>query len=310
MIFEGSEKKAEIIVGPNLNLLEISDDFWAQLVEKAQATILSTVSNENIKAFLLSESSLFVWKDRMVIITCGQTTLIKAIDFFTDKLGKDVIEQLIFQRKNEYFSHMQHSTFADDIKLLETKFSGQAMRFGNIDDHHNFIYFLDKEYAPNADDHTYELLMYEISCEARELLTNEKVTKEEIRNLLKLDKILPGFELDDFVFTPYGYSLNAIRDDNYFTCHITPQEECPYISFETDINMKEIADVLIEAMNPISYDFIEFCPNQDGSCGLNLKKEDYIAKTQVESYLKCGYIMYFSHFYKVRPHRLKPYQLL
>ncbi len=310
MIFEGSEKKAEIIVGDNLNLLELPDSFWAQLVEKAKATILSSVRNDKIKAFLLSESSLFVWKDRMLIITCGQTTLIQAIDFFTNEFGKDVIKQLVFQRKNEYFSHMQHSTFADDIKLLETKFDGQALRFGNIDDHHNYIYFLDQEYTPAADDHTYELLMYEISCEARELLTNENITKDEIRNLLKLDEILPGFELDDFVFNPYGYSLNAIKDDNYLTCHITPQEECPYISFETDINMKEIASILIDALEPISYDFIEFCPNQGGSCGLKLNLDQYKAKTEVESYLKCGYIMYFSHFYKLRPNRLAPFKLL
>ncbi|MFG1498664.1 adenosylmethionine decarboxylase [Halobacteriovorax sp. XZX-3] len=310
MIFEGSEKKAEIIVKDGLNLLEIPDTFWAQLVEKAKATILSSVKNDKLKAFLLSESSLFVWEDRMLIITCGQTTLIQAIDFFTSEYGKDSIKQLIFQRKNEYFSHMQHSTFMDDIKLLENKFNGTALRFGNIDDHHNYIYFLDQEYTPSADDHTYELLMYEISCEARKLLTDENVTKDQIRDLLKLDKILPGFELDDFVFNPYGYSLNAIKDDNYFTCHITPQEECPYISFETDIDMKEIASVLIDAMEPISYDFIEFCPNQDGTCGLNVNPGEYKAKTQVESFLKCGYIMYFSHFYKLRTNRLKPYKLL
>jgi len=309
VIFEGSEKKAEIIVCGDNNLLNIDDSFWAELVSKANATILSSVANNSVKAFLLSESSLFVWEDRILLITCGQTTLINAIDFFVETQGEDRVSQVIFQRKNEYFSHMQPTTFYDDIKSLEKRFEGVAFRMGNMDDHHNFIYHLKKDYKPNLSDHTYEFLMYEISPSAREFLMREGLTSQEIREFLKLDLILPGFTIDDFVFRPYGYSLNAIKEDCYLTIHITPQEVSPYVSFETDTDIREHVPTLLEIFGPVAYDFIEFQPTHDGNCGKEIPPS-YQLKSQVESKLSCGYTMYFSHFYKERKDKLAPFKIL
>ena len=309
MIFEGSEKKAEIIIDKEkLNLLELDNSLWAKLVAKANATILSHIENEYIKAFLLSESSLFVYQDRILIITCGQTTLIDAINFFINELGKLNIKQLIFQRKNEYFSYLQPTTFFDDIKILEENFEGQAFRMGNMDDHHNFVYHLRNAYCPDADDRTFELLLYEISPKARDILMKEDVTKVEIRIFLRLEEILPDFQIDDFVFKPYGYSLNAIRGQEYFTIHITPQEESSYVSFETDINLKDHINKIIEAFEPGAYDFIEFRPESDG-CGKTTPGL-YELKTQAQSHLSCGYTMYFSHFYKKREGLLAPFSIL
>lgn len=310
MIFEGSEKKAEIIIDKNnLNLLDVQTEVWTELVTKANATILSHISNSYIKAFLLSESSLFVYSDRIIIITCGQTTLINAIHFFINKFGKENIKQLLFQRKNEYFSYLQPTTFLDDISILEESFSGTAFRMGNIDDHHNFVYHLTNPYTPESDDSTYELLLYEISDIARNTLMKEGVTREEIREFLCLDKIIPGFIIDDFVFKPYGYSLNAIKDDQYFTIHITPQEESSYVSFETDIELKNYVNIILEAFKPGAYDFIEFRPGQQSDCG-KAKPTPYELKTQAQTHLTCGYTMYFSHYYKKREGTLAPYKLL
>ncbi|MBA6364897.1 adenosylmethionine decarboxylase, partial [Colwellia sp. BRX8-8] len=87
MFFEGSEKKAEILIdGKQLSLLnDIDDEFWSALVNRSQAQILSSIENEYCKAFLLSESSLFVWSDRILILTCGETQLVKAVEFFIQK---------------------------------------------------------------------------------------------------------------------------------------------------------------------------------------------------------------------------------
>ena len=75
LFFEGSEKKAEVVVNSqNLSLLnDISNTFWQELVKCCNAQILSSIENEHCKAFLLSESSLFVWHERFVILTCGVT---------------------------------------------------------------------------------------------------------------------------------------------------------------------------------------------------------------------------------------------
>lgn len=310
MIFEGSEKKAEIILNKeHQGLLSKKDSFWEQLVTKANASILSKIENSVVKAFLLSESSLFVWEDRILLITCGQTTLIDAIKFFVKELGQDCINQIIFQRKNEYFSHLQPTTFYDDIERLQEDFDGVALRMGNIDDHHNFIYHLKRDYTPNTTDHTFEFLIYEICGEARSFLMQEGLTSTQVREFLKLDRILPGFTIDDFVFKPYGYSLNAINGDNYLTIHITPQQVSPYVSFETDIDIREHIPTLIDIFQPGSYDFIEFQPDRENSCGKQ-RPQQYELKTEVESFLSCGYKMYFSHYYKKRKDKLKPFQLL
>lgn len=318
MIFEGSEKKAEIILKNDdkanaIGLLDFSFEFWKELVAKSNATILSHIKNDKMAAYLLSESSLFVWEDRILLITCGQTTLINAIDFFINKIGKENVAQLIFQRKNEYYSHLQPSTFFDDIKLLEERFSGSAFRMGTMDDHHNFIYHIEADYTPAVDDHTYELLMYDISSESSALLTKENLKAQEIRDYLQLDKILPGFEIDDFVFDPFGYSMNAISGDNYFTIHITPQEEGSYISFETDINLKEHANTLLNILGPGSFDFIEFIPSANDERPLENVvefKEHYIQKTSAFEKLSCGYDLHFSHHYINRTTKLTGHKLL
>ena len=118
MFFEGSEKKAEIFVDVNqLNFLtDLDNTFWSSFVDSCHARILSSIENKHCKAFLLSESSLFVWQDRLLILTCGVTQLIKSIEFFIEKLGKETIKQITYQRKNEYFSQAQPSCFGDDIK--------------------------------------------------------------------------------------------------------------------------------------------------------------------------------------------------
>ena len=76
MIFEGSEKKFEVIV-KNVNLRTFPLSFWEEMVAACQAKILSSMSNNFYDAYLLSESSLFVTQDRCIMITCGQTRLIR-----------------------------------------------------------------------------------------------------------------------------------------------------------------------------------------------------------------------------------------
>ena len=84
MFFEGSEKKVQIIVNEKkLSLLTgIADAFWHGFVNSSGAKILSTIESNHCKAFLLSESSLFIWPHKLILITCGTTQLIKAIEFF------------------------------------------------------------------------------------------------------------------------------------------------------------------------------------------------------------------------------------
>src|SRR5210317_1431857 len=127
MFFEGSEKKVEIIIkDKHLNLLEIEECVWYDLVKACNASIISKISNSQCLGYLLSESSLFLWRDRLVMITCGDTGLINSIIYFVEKMGKENILSIIFQRKNEYFSQLQKSNFYGDIAKLKTYLNGTA----------------------------------------------------------------------------------------------------------------------------------------------------------------------------------------
>ncbi|KAF9152173.1 spermidine resistance protein [Linnemannia schmuckeri] len=60
-----------------------------------------------------------------------------------------------------------------------------------------------------------------------------------------LASLFPEAEIDSFLFTPCGYSANALLKQSdatdagkYFTIHVTPEPVCSYASFETNIPVR------------------------------------------------------------------------
>lgn len=78
--FEGPEKTLEVVFrsdkGVSEGLRALSRQKIDHLCTKAKCTILSQISNSHMDAFVLSESSLFVYRHRLVMKTCGTTTLL------------------------------------------------------------------------------------------------------------------------------------------------------------------------------------------------------------------------------------------
>ncbi len=319
MFFEGSEKKFEIQV-KGVDLLSWPKEYWSELVSKSEAQILSEISNDYCKAYLLSESSLFVWKDRLTMITCGQTSLINALNFLMEKFKKEDIEFLIFERKNEYFPREQSSHFYDDVKKLKAlKLEGPALRFGPADEHHLYLYHLDTCYRSDENDMTLELLMYDLAPEKIKLFQKRGLKSEELRKQSGIENILSGFQIDDFVFEPYGYSLNAIKKDKYFTIHVTPQELGCYVSFETNITCdqmyKTVVSNVLEVFKPRAFDMVTFANcDLDFLPAQSLTAVPYALRRRVQKELSCGYNVnystYISDINKIeKPHVLKDVEL-
>lgn len=296
MFFEGSEKKFEIIV-KNIELLKIPNQIWEGIVESCNAKILSIVENKSLKAFLLSESSLFVWNDRIVMITCGKTVLVNSIFSFVEYVSKDNVEFLVFQRKNEYYGHLQESSFQEDYARLHGLISGKAYQFGDLDGHHNFLFHMDKSYKPKANDNTSELLMYHISGIAAEALRCGKLDSNNIRRALGIDELFSDFQIDDFVFEPCGYSLNGIKGEDYITVHVTPEEGWSYVSFETSVDLTKdypgLIEKIVEIMKPKSFDLVTF----DMRAKLNLS-DKYLKLDHVTQNVGDSYLVEFYHFKK------------
>ncbi len=302
MIFEGSEKKFELITN-SFNLRDLGFDFFNELVRKSNAEILQVLSNNVCDAYLLSESSLFIWKDRMLMITCGKTALKDSLLFIIEKLGPDKVDSVIFQRKNEYFAKMQDSHFYQDIEEFEKILDGNSLRFGVDHEHHNLIFSLNKKKQFNEKDKTYEILSYDICEKVSAFFVKNHLTIEEIRDFFQVEKILEGFEISDYIFRPFGYSLNALRREEYCTVHVTPQVSNSYVSFETNMNVdvNTIIDYLVNLLRPSSLDIISF--NLFGE--LN-HPQDYIKRCHYQGYLKCGYLVDFQHLYKKNDVILSP----
>ncbi|ARD22692.1 adenosylmethionine decarboxylase [Shewanella japonica] len=263
MFFEGSEKKIEVIIADSsLNIREFGQAFWADIVACANAEILSSISNEDCDAYLLSESSLFVWQDRFVMLTCGTTTLADAVMSFIEHVGEESIAFASYQRKNEYLSHLQSSSFQDDLKKIRKTIAGNAYRIGHLDSHHHYMFSTKRPFIARDSDVTNELLMYHINGKAADYLRGVNQSKQGIQDLLALSELFPDFAVDDFLFEPFGYSINGIKGNEYFTIHITPQEKSSYVSLETNVNLAnhsvDIYARLLSILNPGSWDVIGF----------------------------------------------------
>ncbi len=293
--FEGSEKKVEVVVS-GVNLRSLGPEFWAGVVKASKAQILSKISSSQCDLYLLSESSLFVWDHRFTMITCGETTLASAVAHCLDQLGKDSVEFLTYERKNEYFPEKQKTHFFDDVKLLETYISGDTYCFGEEEAHHLYLFHSNKPYSPPPEDVTLEILMYGLQGEARKIFNQPLCSTQQIQKALEFSEVLPGFIIDDHVFDPCGYSLNAVKGRDYYTVHVTPQDSSSYVSFETntkiDQNYSPVLKKIVDIFKPKSFDVVIFraCAQEFIDVpGFDLKEA-----TKVN--LSCGYTVNHCHF--------------
>lgn len=107
-------------------------------------------------AYVLSESSLFVYRHRYIMKTCGTTTLLCCLNTlfqFADNLGME-IDWVVYSRKNLLFPSAQkwpHSSFGDEIDYLssprhgalQARLRGSGYILGPITADHWFVYVAD-----------------------------------------------------------------------------------------------------------------------------------------------------------------------
>lgn len=156
--FEGPEKNMEVVFradkGAVDGLRSLSRAQLDNLCTKAKCTILSKISNSYLDAYVLSESSLFVYKHRYIMKTCGTTTLLRCLSTlleYADELGME-LDWVGYSRKNLQFPSAQlwpHSNFGDEIKYIQThdklqdRLRGSGYILGPITDDHWFVYVAD-----------------------------------------------------------------------------------------------------------------------------------------------------------------------
>ena len=267
--FEGPEKKLEVVVTPGFPpLRSLGDEAWRRVVEAAGAKVVSVLRSEHSDAYLLSESSLFVFDDWFVLITCGQTTLVDAVPQILKSVPKESIAFLVYERKSEHFPEHQSSTFYDDARRLQTMLPGRAICFGDEHGRNVQMFHTTRPYTPEKNDPTLEVLMHMIDEDVVENFTSTRAPEEtSLAFSSGIDAILPGFTTSEHVFNPAGYSLNAVKGEEYYALHVTPEAAGSYVSFETNYDFRGhlsgLVGSIVELFRPRAFDVVTFVPEAE-----------------------------------------------
>jgi S-adenosylmethionine decarboxylase len=231
---------------------------------RARCTILSSVSNRYLDAYVLSESSLFVYPYMVVLKTCGTTTLLRCIATLIDlgrKLGLE-IDWVGYSRKNFNFPGDQafpHQSFNQELDYLYShrslceRLDGNGYTLGPVTADHWFVFVADQTVRAHSlemdTDRVLNIMMFDIDENVSKLFyynqydqnRSGESKEEEVARISReqtvasgINALCPGAIIDPRAFEPCGYSMNAILFRSYSTIHITPESGSSYVSFETN----------------------------------------------------------------------------
>jgi S-adenosylmethionine decarboxylase len=171
--FEGPEKLLEVWFAPSPEALPfgaqpdglkaVSSETWTEMLDLVHCKVLSVVESEHVDAYLLSESSMFVYPHKLVLKTCGTTTLLWGLHRmleiaatyagFPHHPGSLVKEsspsnaapyRVFYSRKNLLYpdrQHGPHRSWGDEVRFLDNLFlNGSAYMIGKMNGEHWYLY--------------------------------------------------------------------------------------------------------------------------------------------------------------------------
>ncbi|KAA8915210.1 hypothetical protein TRICI_002567 [Trichomonascus ciferrii] len=314
--FEGPEKLLEIWYSPSPTALPhgmaanglraVPRAKWEDVLDHVHCKVLSVVQTKEMDAYVLSESSMFVYPHKVILKTCGTTTTLAGIQPLQEVVAQFAGYprekqpwRVFYSRKSFMFPDRQvhpHTSWDDEVKFLDAHFeNGTAYVVGNLNSDHWHLYATRPIYFDQSinmpvngvdlatqvkfDDQTLEVLMTDLSpVHSGQFFTDRLPGIEsspasdlgaeaddndpghDLGNMMTrmtgIDQIYPTNNqvVDSFSFTPCGYSCNGlVSDSHYFTIHVTPERECSYASFETNVPSEKYGitnlDVLDKVVN-------------------------------------------------------------
>lgn len=168
----GPEKLLEVWFAPSPNdLLECTEpkglkavpsDVWKTMLDLVHCQVLSIIENEDVDAYLLSESSMFVFPHKLILKTCGTTTLLCGLPRILEIatlfggfprntappspgiLVAAAPYRVFYSRKNFLFPDRQkgpHRSWRDEVHTLDKLFlRGSAYMIGKMNGEHWYLY--------------------------------------------------------------------------------------------------------------------------------------------------------------------------
>ncbi|KAL9050513.1 MAG: hypothetical protein Q9162_006578 [Coniocarpon cinnabarinum] len=180
--FEGPEKLLEVWFAPSgaslpppacpSGLKSVPASAWTEMLDMVHCKVLSVIESDEVDAYLLSESSMFVYPHKLVLKTCGTTTLLlgipKVLEIAALCAGfphspachqknlsaAAATHQVFYSRKNFLYPQQQrgpHRSWRDEVRALDGIFRrGSAYMIGKMNGEHWYLYITEpmKELTP------------------------------------------------------------------------------------------------------------------------------------------------------------------
>lgn len=170
--FEGPEKLLEVWFSPSpydlascsepKGLKAVPAHIWTTMLDLVNCKVLSIIEHEDVDAYLLSESSMFVFPHKLILKTCGTTTLLCGLPRIleiaslfggfprnTAPAGRGIAiaaapYRVFYSRKNFLFpdrQHGPHRSWRDEVRALDKLFvNGSAYMIGKMNGDHWYLY--------------------------------------------------------------------------------------------------------------------------------------------------------------------------
>lgn len=157
--FEGPEKLLEIWFtpgpqeenlppgSPKTGLKSVDRAVWEDMLKLVKCQVLSVLHDDSVDAYLLSESSMFVYPHKLILKTCGTTTLLIGIERILE-IAKSCnlhrVFRVFYSRKSFMFPEKQlhpHRDWKDELAMLDEYFdNGSSYIVGPTNGDHWLLY--------------------------------------------------------------------------------------------------------------------------------------------------------------------------
>ncbi|KAK2733634.1 spermidine resistance protein [Myotisia sp. PD_48] len=170
--FEGPEKLLEVwfsaspedLSGTSVpeGLKAVPSEVWKSMLDLVNCQVLSIVESDDVDAYLLSESSMFVFAHKLILKTCGTTTLLHGLPRILEiaalyagfpKCSPPMVGgistaaapyRVFYSRKNFLFPERQrgpHRSWRDEVRAMDKLFQGgSAYMIGKMNGEHWYLY--------------------------------------------------------------------------------------------------------------------------------------------------------------------------